>query len=49
MTRFKPLFTDWTAPSAKDLDGPTDVSFWFIQRDERLGLTWYEACVRVVP
>ncbi len=44
-----PLFTDWTAPGAKDLDGPTDVSFWFIQRDERLGLTWYEACVRVVP
>lgn len=44
-----PLFTDWTAPAAKDLDGPTDVSFWFIQRDERLGLAWYEACVRVVP
>jgi hypothetical protein len=44
-----PLFTDWTAPKASDLDGPTDVSFWFIQRDERLGLTWYEACVRVVP
>lgn len=44
-----PLFTDWTAPRAKDLDGPTDVSFWFIQRDERLGLAWYEACVRVVP
>jgi hypothetical protein len=44
-----PLFTDWTAPAAKDLDGPTDVSFWFVQRDERLGLAWYEACVRVVP
>jgi hypothetical protein len=44
-----PLFTDWKAPRAKDLDGPTDVSFWFIQRDERLGLAWYEACVRVVP
>jgi hypothetical protein len=44
-----PLFTDWTAPAAKDLDGPTDVSFWFIQRDERLGLAWYEACVRVIP
>jgi len=43
------LFTDWTAPAAKDLDGPTDVSFWFIQRDERLGLQWYEACLRVVP
>lgn len=44
-----PLFTDWTAPAAKDLDGPTDVSFWFIQRDERLGLAWYQACLRVVP
>jgi hypothetical protein len=44
-----PLFTDWTAPAAKDLSGPTDVAFWFVQRDERLGLTWYEACVRVVP
>ncbi|HEX5058024.1 MAG TPA: hypothetical protein VFV99_01635 [Kofleriaceae bacterium] len=44
-----PLFTDWTAPAAKDLKGPTDVSFWFVQRDERLGLAWYEACVRVVP
>jgi hypothetical protein len=44
-----PLFTDWTAPRAADVEGPTDVSFWFIQRDERLGLAWYDACVRVVP
>jgi hypothetical protein len=44
-----PLFTDWTAPAAKDLAGPTDISFWFVQRDERLGLTWYESCLRVVP
>jgi hypothetical protein len=44
-----PLFTDWTAPAAKDLTGPTNVSFWFIQRDERLGLTWYESCLTVVP
>jgi hypothetical protein len=44
-----PLFTDWTAPAAKDVNGPTDVSFWFIQRDERLGLAWYESCVRVTP
>ena len=44
-----PLFTDWTAPDAEDLEGPTNVAFWFIQRDERLGLAWYEACVRVVP
>ena len=44
-----PLFTDWRAPAAKDLDGPTDVELWFIQRDERLGVHWYQACIRVVP
>jgi hypothetical protein len=44
-----PLFTDYKAPPAKDLTGPTDVQLWVIQRDERLGAAWYEACVRVVP
>jgi len=44
-----PLFTDWKAPSAKDLDGPTDVTLWLVQRDERLGVHWYETCIRVVP
>ena len=44
-----PLFTDWHAPNAKDLAGPTKVSMWIIQRDERLGVHWYESCVRVVP
>ena len=44
-----PLFTDYKAPAASDLDGPTDVSIWIIQRDERLGVHWYESCVRVVP
>jgi hypothetical protein len=44
-----PLFTDWTSPSAKDLTGPTNVSLWIVQRDERLGSTWYESCIRVVP
>ncbi len=43
------LFTDWRAPAADDIDGPTDVELWFIQRDERLGVHWYEACIRVVP
>lgn len=43
------LYTDWTAPRAKDLAGPTDVEIWVIQRDERLGLQWYQSCVRVVP
>ncbi len=44
-----PLFTDWTAPDASDLDGPTDITLWIVQRDERLGVAWYETCLRVVP
>ncbi len=44
-----PLFTDWRAPNARDLAGPTDEPLWIIQRDERLGVHWYEGCVRVVP
>lgn len=44
-----PLYTDWTAPDAEDLEGPIDVELWVVQRDERLGLTWYQSCVRVVP
>jgi hypothetical protein len=43
-----PLFTDWVAPDAEDLEGTTDVDLWIIQRDERLGLRWYQSCVRVV-
>jgi hypothetical protein len=35
--------------TARDLDGPTDVSLWIIQRDERLGVHAYEACVHVTP
>ncbi len=42
------LFTDWVAPDIEDLEGTTNVDLWVIQRDERLGLTWYESCVRVV-
>lgn len=42
-----PLFTDWRAP--REIDGPTDVDLWIIQRDERLGVSWREACLRVVP
>jgi hypothetical protein len=44
-----PLFTDYKSPDAADLDGPTDVSIWIIQRDERLGVHAYETCVRVMP
>jgi hypothetical protein len=44
-----PLFTDYKSPAAEDLDGPTDVTVWIIQRDERLGVHTYEGCIRVVP
>lgn len=44
-----PLQSDYRAPAAADLTGPTDVTLWIVQRDERLGVHWYEACVRVVP
>ncbi len=44
-----PLFTEYRAPRAEDLEGPTDIPLWIVQRDERLGATWFEACVRVVP
>jgi len=43
------LFTDWRSPKATDLDGPTDVDLWVIQRDERLGVQWFETCIRVLP
>lgn len=42
-----PLSTRWRAPD--DVTEPTDVSLWVIQRDERLGAAWFEACVRVTP
>jgi hypothetical protein len=44
-----PLFSDYKSPAAGDLDGPTDVSVWIIQRDERLGVQWYESCIHVAP
>jgi hypothetical protein len=44
-----PLFTDWRAPKPDDVGSGIDVPLWIVQRDERLGATWYESCVRVVP
>lgn len=44
-----PLFTEFDAPDAEDVTAPLDVQIWVVQRDERLGATWYETCVRVVP
>jgi len=40
-----PLDTDYTTPAAKDVDG--DIHLWIIVRDERLGVSVYESCVRV--
>jgi hypothetical protein len=42
-----PLHTDWTAPSS--VKSPVNVWLWIIVRDERYGLTWYQACVTVAP
>jgi hypothetical protein len=44
-----PLFSDFKSPAASDLDGSTDIPLWIIQRDERLGVQWYESCLRVAP
>lgn len=44
-----PLFTDFRAPRADDIDGVTDIPIWIVQRDERLGAVWYESCIRVTP
>jgi hypothetical protein len=44
-----PLFTDFTAPYAEDLDGPEDIPVWIVVRDERLGVAWYDACIHVTP
>lgn len=45
-----PLFTDYRAPSADDdFVEPRLMQLWIVQRDERLGSTWYESCLKVVP
>lgn len=43
------LHTFWRAPDAEEVVEPQLFSLWIVQRDERLGAVWYEACVRVVP
>jgi hypothetical protein len=35
--------------TAEDVPETRDLPLWIIQRDERLGVAWYESCVRVVP
>jgi hypothetical protein len=44
-----PLDNAYRPPAPDELDAEMDVSIWMIQRDERLGATWYESCVTVVP
>ena len=44
-----PIASEYRAPRAGDITEPTDVTLWVIQRDERLGLAWYEACVEIDP
>ena len=41
-----PLYTDWTPDEVSDV---TDVPLFVIQRDDRLGEAWFEACIRVTP
>ena len=43
------LYTDWRAPNRDRLTGPSDIPLWIVQRDERKGATFHEACLRVVP
>jgi hypothetical protein len=42
-----PLFSDFKSPAASDLIGSPLIPLWIIQRDERLGVQWYESCLRV--
>jgi hypothetical protein len=44
-----PILTDWVAPDDTEISAATDVTIWMVQRDERLGVQWYEMCVRVMP
>lgn len=44
-----PLFTDFRPPDDLEVGKPAEVTLWIIQRDERFGVQWYEACLRVQP
>ncbi len=43
------LGTEWHAPAPELIQQPTLVPIWLVQRDERLGVSWFETCVEVVP
>jgi hypothetical protein len=40
------LDNTWTAP---EVEVPTEVALWVVQRDERGGVAWYELCAAVAP
>jgi hypothetical protein len=44
-----PLFTDFKAPADDDVPASQRVPLWIVQRDERLGVAWYESCVQIAP
>lgn len=41
-----PVHTEWSPPK---VTAPTNVWLWVIVRDERLGVTNYQACITVLP
>lgn len=41
------LGSDWRAP--RGLHEVTLIPIWMVQRDERLGVSWYESCMKVQP
>ncbi|MCE9577864.1 MAG: hypothetical protein K8W52_32315 [Deltaproteobacteria bacterium] len=43
------LDSTFVAPTSDVVGAGLDVPLWVVQRDERLGLAWYESCVRVAP
>jgi hypothetical protein len=44
-----PLYTDWSAPDPGSISTVTNVPLFLIQRDDRLGEAWFEACIQVNP
>jgi hypothetical protein len=44
-----PLFTDFNAPEPVDVPEAKLVPFWVVQREERLGGSYFESCIRVLP
>ena len=49
-----PLHAEWQAPSEEEIledygeVDHIDLPMWIVQRDERLGVAYYESCVRVI-